>query len=227
MIKRNFEEAFRSRYADLLTNIDPNTAVKISCKEVELIGMDKVAKQIDSKLVTEIDLSLQCIEYCGEVSDEIKEKLIVVDTLNLRLNLLSRWSEVIEIVKLFPKLKTLELTGNRMYVPADWPTEMVWANKRAMAPVKNIILGSSGLTWHYVVSIDGYVHPGLETLSLFKNQITEITRIPHTSFKSLKKLDLSSNQIKSWSQVIKLSEINRYVRTLSCLIIYIHIFSSY
>lgn len=169
--------------------------------------MEKVASKID-KHITEMDLGRQLISSRGDVSEEVKAKLISVTDLNLCQNLLASWPEVVNILQLFPTIQRVDLTGNRIEMPSDFCVSDVLGFKKALGSIKAINLGGNDLTWHQLMHCEFQIFPcGLEALTLYRNAIDEIQLPPLSAFNSLKSLDLSSNKLQDWEQVNKLGRL--------------------
>lgn len=204
MTMKTFEQVFRERYGDLLPKGDVNSEHKISCKTVEFVGMEKVAEQIAAKPI-ELDLSNQELSSCGQVSEDVKSKLADVTELNLSRNLLRSWLDVVDIVALFPNLRRIVVTGNKLEVPSDYPLSDVLRFKKIMKNVKSVVFGDACMSWYWIQLVDSHVLSfELESLDVFRNNISEINKIPPTSFTHLKHLNISDNKIVSWSQISQL-----------------------
>lgn len=206
-----FEDAYRERYSDLESTVASKHELLPQAggqdKAVELIGMNKVAKQIEAQPFA-LDLTCRNIVWCGEVSEEVRSRLTEVTELNLSHNLFNNWIEIVEIAKLFPKLKSLVLTGNVMEAPADFSLQYVTQFKKALSTVKSIVLGGAMLKWHDVRAIESQFFPSqLESLELFKNNIAEIPRPHFSDFLELRHVDLSNNPITDWGQVLRLGHL--------------------
>ncbi|CAD6199421.1 unnamed protein product [Caenorhabditis auriculariae] len=101
----------QSRYGDEDSG-EPDIALKISSKVVELIGMEKTArKQSDFHRLVNIVLDGR---FVGKAPTEEIRPFSACRELNLHGNLLHRWDDVRKIVKLFPNVKELVLRQNRM-----------------------------------------------------------------------------------------------------------------
>ena len=203
----SFQEVFLERYCDLVPEDFEETEHVISVKKVELVGMNKVAAKIE-KGATHLDFNNKNLVICGEVSDEIRKKLSDVEELNLSNNSLTSWFEVVNVVKLLPKLQTLLLSGNKLEVPFDTNLQTVLEMKKAMSTVKRVVFGDADQNWFYIQCVESHVMPlQLEALEVFKNKVTQISKIPYTAFLNLKYLDLSMNSIDGWQSVSNLGKL--------------------
>lgn len=115
---RTFLQALREKY---ISPQDANNAeiVYISGKHAEEVGLEKLAKrQALLQGIHTLVLDRMCIRYSAGGGDGEDEKIIEglckdVTSLDVGGNLFESWKEVLGLCRLFPKLRSLTLDGNR------------------------------------------------------------------------------------------------------------------
>ncbi|KAJ1816423.1 hypothetical protein LPJ56_004299, partial [Coemansia sp. RSA 2599] len=89
--------------------------------KIEAVGLDKIAKQqSDLTTLTVVGLDSCRVEGVGSDEREVKETrdlLRNVCSLSLANNYLVKWADIEDILDLFPKLNTLDISANHMLSP--------------------------------------------------------------------------------------------------------------
>ncbi|KAK2817580.1 hypothetical protein Q5P01_025771 [Channa striata] len=132
---------------------------------------------------------------------EIRRTTPNIQWLDLSGTLLSCWGDVAAIAQQLDVLKGLQLSSNRLRLPAD-PS----AHFQSFCCLKVLALNSCDLTWTQILHC-APMWPQLEDLSVEANSITELQR-PVEVLQSLKSLSLSNNPLLQQS-VLSLSALPR------------------
>ncbi|KAH9270260.1 hypothetical protein BASA83_007599 [Batrachochytrium salamandrivorans] len=197
---------------------------------VETVGWDKIkGKQSHLENVTTLGLAGLCISFCGTDPaelDSVRRSCVSVTDLDLSRNLLSRWTDVANIVDLMPMLKLLRLSVNR-FVSADEtlpPTKSVLNPHdsaktcdvdlaQSFSGISQMALMSTMMSWADVEHIEPWF-ANLQELYLGSNHIkslvgTSSLPLPDfvTGFVHLTVLSLENNSISHWSQVQRLGKL--------------------
>ncbi|XP_071110909.1 tubulin-specific chaperone cofactor E-like protein [Haliotis cracherodii] len=121
----------------------------------------------------------------------------VVD-LDLACNNIDNWSEILQIISKLPKLKFVNLSGNKLMkdeaLLRDWPHQL--------PAVENLVLNKTGITWTEVEAL-GQRLPSLRELHVCGNDFEDL-ECEWKHFSKVECLRLNNNTIKSWSEVWKL-----------------------
>lgn len=112
----NFLTAVTKRYGP---NNDWNETMLIGKKTVELVGFESIQEE-QSQLSTLFDISIRdCLVSDAGQKGEIHRSCPNISTINLSKNLLSSWDNVAGIAFELEKLKTLDLSENRLSLPSN------------------------------------------------------------------------------------------------------------
>lgn len=117
----------KSKYASESTAGDNDELVRISGKDVEEVGFERIRQQqAELRNLRVILLDGMCIgrkdraESPASVADGVAETCPSCEELDISRNLFEDWSEILEILAQLPKLKRLVLDGNRFRIsPID------------------------------------------------------------------------------------------------------------
>ncbi|KAL4529327.1 hypothetical protein Ndes2526A_g04121 [Nannochloris sp. 'desiccata'] len=152
-----------------------------------------------------------------------------IATLDLSNNLIGNWLAVAELLQLFPKLHTLNLSGNLLDIDSpnrissksdDDDNDDDASNNSVQLPsLKTLVLNNCGIRWSQVVfSLSRYL-PHLTALHLCRNNITKLempsevldgknnasTEEVHVllarKFPKLETLDLEDNLLSEWNEI--------------------------
>ncbi|XP_036392728.1 tubulin-specific chaperone E [Megalops cyprinoides] len=175
--------------------------IKISIKTVQLVGFEALSEKQRLENLTEASVA-NC-DICGPgPENEIKQTTPNICTLNLSSNLLSTWEDVARITHQLEKLHELDLSHNRLRLPAE-PASL----SPSFRGLKVLALNNCALTWMEVLEF-APMWPQLKELYLYDNAITEL-HSPVDVLQSLTLLDLTSNPLTDGSDVLKLAELPR------------------
>ncbi|KPP76339.1 hypothetical protein Z043_104320 [Scleropages formosus] len=142
-----------------------------------------------------------------------------VVSLNLSGNLLCCWEDVASITKQLEGLQELQLSDNRLCIPAD-PQNLAHAfiNLRVLALNSTAVICGRKQTEvpicpsTHVISIQvlrcAPMWPLLEELYVCENEITELHR-PKNVLQNLKVLDLSKNSLAGGNELLNIAELPR------------------
>ncbi|CAG8485532.1 411_t:CDS:10 [Diversispora eburnea] len=177
--------------------------------EVETLGFEKIRrKQRHLDRLLEVGLSLEQISSAGKPGEI--EATYIID-LNLSKNLLSDWEIVDSICQQLKKLEVLRLNHNRFQALETIPKFTGFSN------LKSLSLNYTRITWDQVVLFEPCL-PNLENLQLGFNNIEnlssgnnqETNKKKVKGFLKLKILNLESNAINMWDEVIRFSELPNF-----------------
>ncbi|XP_006638630.3 tubulin-specific chaperone E [Lepisosteus oculatus] len=183
----DFLTALRQRY-DMEMEQDSAEELKIANKPVELVGFETVCQKL-SQLNSLEAVSLQGSEVAGAGPDnEIQQNTPNILSLDLSESLLASWDDVASITWQLIKLRELQLSYNRLHMPAN-PACL----SHCFASLKVLVLNSTGITWSEVL-VCAPMWPVLEKLCLSSNAITVLQK-PVDVLQSLSLLDLSKNPL--------------------------------
>ncbi|XP_056391089.1 tubulin-specific chaperone E [Hyla sarda] len=181
---------------------DWNETMVVGKKTVELVGFELIQEE-QSQFKTLQDISVrECLVSEAGEKGEIHMSCPNISTLNLSKNLLFSWENVAEIAFQLEKLKTLELSENKLSLPSD-PSSLANSFRHLTA----LSLNRSGVTWNTVLQC-AVMWPELEELHLASNNITELER-PVNCLQSLTLLDISNNHITDGNQLCAVSDLPR------------------
>lgn len=205
----SFADAFVSKYSELI-NEDVTTPQVMSFQGgkdrlVEFVGVDKVAQKI-SKNLREVSLRGFQIDRAGQFTDEIKQQMKQVTSLDISNNSFESWMPIADIVVCLPSLSHLIVSDNpQLQFPSDLPLKEVLEYKDYFKKVKSIVFGNSDQSWFGITycALQMWSRE-IESLEVFRNGMTELTTPPPNCFFQLKHLSLSGNPITEWSEICKL-----------------------
>ncbi|MBN3320301.1 TBCE protein, partial [Atractosteus spatula] len=136
-----FLTALRQRY-EMEMEQDSAEELKIANKPVELVGFETVCQKL-SQLNSLEAVSLQGSEVAGAGPDnEIQQNTPNILSLDLSESLLASWDDVASITRQLIKLRELQLSYNRLRMPAN-PACL----SHCFASLKVLVLNNTGITW--------------------------------------------------------------------------------
>lgn len=152
-------------------------SIFLGLKVVENYGFEKLNTiQQDISLLKTVMLDKQDIGSCLDLPS-----FTVVELLDLSYNLLYNWSDVRHILQLFPKLRTLNLNGNRFVgTPPPFQTNEY---------LETVLLADTKITQQQLRLL---ILPHVRTLNLASNRLTS-EACECINMVRLSKLDLSFN----------------------------------
>ncbi|GAM28812.1 hypothetical protein SAMD00019534_119880 [Acytostelium subglobosum LB1] len=181
-----------------LGNIDRNTPI-------EMIGMEKVREQQKTiskqTVIVANNLTISSIDPPSAIAMYLGENLL---ELNLSQNLISRWSDVGNLVTQTSKLERLTLSENRLLDDLN-PSKLIQSS--SSSGVKALFLNHTKTGWDTACRMVHILFPHLEVLGLHGNSISTLhLQAPNTVtevFKHLKSLDLSNNSINQFTTLLE------------------------
>lgn len=195
-------------------------AIKISGKEVEEVGFDKIRKQQaglgELKIVL---LDGLCIdqqissETLQNALPEIREVCPKIVELDLSRNLLSQWAPIAAICEQLINLKSLRLDGNRIKSVESEHYERPFF-KRVFEKITILSLDENLLTWEQAVKAFS-MFPTLESLALSKNLFGTLAKEPSLDgAHSITTLVMESNDFTAISDLTPLTNLPNLKRLL-------------
>ncbi|TKA25763.1 hypothetical protein B0A50_05860 [Salinomyces thailandicus] len=199
---RSFLGALREKYA---SQDDPSDheAIQISAhKQAEEIGFDKFARrQAELRGIRTVVLDRMCIQHCvGDPENaEIGTLCEGVADLDVSNNLFDRWSQVADLARRLPNLRSLTVDGNRLSSGLSIDEDSAYQKSEALPGVRWLsisnalrsVSGEAGQSHAVSLRRLSLRVPDLETLVACNNEWEEVAMqaIPMT----MKTLDLSGN----------------------------------
>lgn len=170
--------------------------------QVEMVGAQKVnliqSQFSKLKSITMFDMQV----YGGGPDGELGNMCPIVTHLDAARNLLPSWESVAEIAKQLRFLKDLNVSDNKLTLPKD-PTSFF----NCFGKLTNITMNKMNVTWKEVLTVCS-MFPVLEELHLGFNNLVQLADSAHV-FKFLKRLDVMTNSIQDWAEVLKLGNLPR------------------
>lgn len=170
----------------------------ISGKHAEEVGLEKLAKRQAQLLgIHTLVLDRMCIRYRegdDEADRSIADLCANITTLDLSGNLFETWDEILLLCRLFPKLHSLTLDGNRL-------CGTVSESGSGLPNIRYLGLTNTLLEPAEIASLTSYV-PALQTLILTNNELEgwesgTDTILPST----VHSIDLSNNHFDTLSSL--------------------------
>ncbi|XP_063699303.1 tubulin-specific chaperone E [Culicoides brevitarsis] len=170
---------------------------------LEIVGMDKIRqKQSHLDELCDVSVAGAPINRCGDLT-----RFRQITNLDLSSTLISNWGVVMQVVEQLKNLQYLDLSNNRIRVPAEAEISEFAsvANK-----VKGINLRNNGITnWHEVLKI-AKLWPNIEFLSLQDNSVGKIEKFTKENvFQKLEKLDLQGNKLENFENIVNLGHLKQ------------------
>ncbi|KAF2447974.1 tubulin-specific chaperone-like protein E [Karstenula rhodostoma CBS 690.94] len=232
---RSFSEALKAKYApdpvqdpsihivfatkpgDNALKKDPlariNQPIRISGKEVEEVGFDKIRKQLAqlSELKIVILDGLRMERSCARLREgmdewergltDVQEACPKAIELDLSRNLFEEWREVASICEQLEKLKSLRVDGTRFRSTSITPAEHARC-LAAFAHITDLKLEDTLLPWASLAALT-HLFPALTAFSASSNLLTSLT--PHALTPTLTSLTLEDNALPTLSSLAPLT----------------------
>ncbi|XP_043197939.1 tubulin-specific chaperone E-like isoform X3 [Amphibalanus amphitrite] len=170
----------------------------INARFVQVIGLTKLNKK-QSKLDQLKNVYLRDSCVAGDSSQLLGQLCPNIEELDLAENLLSSWAAVAEITRQLPKLRILNISENRLAEPDA-------ALRPAFASLQILMANRQRYTWEEVLQC-APMWPDVRRLTLVTNRIRSLAPPPPEVFQQLDSLDLDSNPIGNWAEVMKLASL--------------------
>ncbi|KAK5737546.1 hypothetical protein LTR17_006593 [Elasticomyces elasticus] len=187
---RTFTEALREKYV-ARTKPTESEVIYFASKQAEEVGFDKFAKrQAELRGIHVLVLDRMCMRHSSNDSDvdTITSVCQEITDLDIGGNLLESLSEVHDLCRRLPKLRSLTLNGNRMSL-----TDTDQVEESSFDGIHTLSLANTLLNWKSeLVPLVQQQFPSLQTLLAINNSFR--SAIPNGNLPaSLKTLDLSGN----------------------------------
>lgn len=165
---------------------------------VQMVGAKSVNEK-QSKLDTLQEVVLRgCLVYgVGESPEKLSKCTPQIQELDLSLNLLPSWPRLAAICKCLPNLTDLNASDNRLEMPTD-VTELC----DSFSNVKVLKLNRVHYSWQQLLECCK-VFPCLEQLHVCFNNLSSV-HSPGSQLQNLVLLNLESNCLESWDQILQL-----------------------
>ncbi|KAL5008816.1 hypothetical protein ScPMuIL_014397 [Solemya velum] len=164
---------------------------------VEMVGAKSVNEK-QSKLEELEDVSLRNMAIYGSgPNPDLSRFAPNIQELDLCQNLLPSWQSVATIAQQLPNLRTLNISQNKLQFP-DNPSDLIGC----FPSLRCLYLNRMNYTWQEVLRCCS-MFPVLEDLHVCFNNIKELWG-PNLLPKRLKLLNLESNPLEGWNQILKM-----------------------
>ncbi|KAF2869875.1 hypothetical protein BDV95DRAFT_620406 [Massariosphaeria phaeospora] len=220
-----FVQEKRQKKQDPLARL--NQPIRISGKEVEEIGFDKIRKQLaelselkyvilDGLCMSRTLATLRERQGSSELDTwpadlhDIKDACPKAIELDLSRNLFEEWREVASICEQLERLRSLHVDGTRFRDTSLTDTEKKRCLK-AFANIKILKLEENLLTWEQIADITA-LFPALTTFSASSNLYKTLT--PHTINPTITELTLEDNLFPSLSALSPLTHLPHLQRLI-------------
>ncbi|KAF2656635.1 tubulin-specific chaperone E [Lophiostoma macrostomum CBS 122681] len=234
---RSFVDALRTKYASEAVHdasvesadsaLSKKSVIKISGKEAEEVGFDKIRKQLANfQALKYVILDGLCIEnpparlrqdenvlYTEAhqaLKEEIKRTCPNITELDVSRNLFEEWNEIVQFCSQLERLTSLRVNGNRFRDTSLSPTGETDA-QAVFARITTLGLEDSLLQWEQVASLTHqFVH--LKKLVVSNNAYISLTS--HIPRSTMTEVVLEDNCITSFSDLHPLSQLPSLRRLL-------------
>ncbi|XP_060068996.1 tubulin-specific chaperone E-like [Ylistrum balloti] len=204
----SFYTAFQDRYgeeqgeeAGVITSelfvLDNNKKKTV----VEMVGAKSVnKKQSQLNSLVEVVVRDMSVYGVGPHSSELRTHGCSIAELDMAHSLLPSWSKVAAITECLPGLTSLNVSENNLVLPSN-PTEL----ESAFPGLKVLFLNRITYSWQQILECS-LMFPLLEQLHVCFNGITNLSK-PEGHLQNLTLINLESNSVQTWSQVLHLSHL--------------------
>ncbi|KAH9498249.1 hypothetical protein Btru_009458 [Bulinus truncatus] len=167
---------------------------------VEMVGAKKVnLQQSQFNKLRKVSVYNMKV-YCGGPEGELDRLCPNITDLDLSANLLATWERVAEITKQLPYLRDLTVSENRLVLPGD-PSSL----SAGFFRLKNATMNQMNLSWKEILRCCS-MFLLLEELHVSYNNLIQLSDSAH-ALKRLRILDLMTNQIADWEEILKLGNL--------------------
>ncbi|XP_038876773.1 tubulin-folding cofactor E [Benincasa hispida] len=201
----NLLQALELRYRGDSTKEEEDEMYVLSASDkrvsVQFVGKDLIKDKLSRfEELTSVSLSYMGVSSLGNPC-QIGSVLPNLKQLDLTGNLLSDWKDISIICDQLQALVALILSNNSLSHDISGPLQL--------KHIRILVLNSTGITWTEV-EILKHSLPTIEELHLMRNNISTIT--PESSsmvqgFNLLRLLNLESNCIAEWNEILKLGQL--------------------
>ena len=187
--ERTFLEALREKYVHQEST---GEAIYFSTKQAEEVGFDKFAqRQAQLRGIHVLVLDHMRIRHPvgSPESEEIARVCSDITDLDVSSNLFERWSELQDLIMLFPKLRSLSLAGNRFDIDASLDSQSF--DLIRTLNVSNVLL-------HWSVDVVPLLRVHFDSVNTLIATNNEWTDLPFRELPaSMKTLDVSDNSFET------------------------------
>ncbi|XP_033735723.1 tubulin-specific chaperone E-like [Pecten maximus] len=168
---------------------------------VEMVGAKSVNKK-QSQLASLVEVMVRdmAVYGVGPHSSELRTHGHSVEELDMAQNLLPSWCKVAAITECLPGLRSLNVSENKLVLPSN-TAEL----QSAFPCLKVLYLNRIPYSWQKILECS-LMFPLLQQLHICFNGITNLSD-PQGRLQNLTLINLESNNVQSWSQVLHLSRL--------------------
>ncbi|XP_074655996.1 tubulin-specific chaperone E-like [Tubulanus polymorphus] len=181
-----------------------NTGRNKTTTSVELVGFDKVNKK-QSEFEKLEEVVLRNMKVFGAASYHLLSQNVAnIIELDLSQNLIPSWEEVSKITNQLKLLKSLNISENRLTLPEN-PSKL----KECFSSLQTLYMNRMKLQMSFSdILFCSEMWPNLENLHICFLELQTLTN-PRNLLNRLKILNLESNPLDNWDEVMKLSSLKR------------------
>ncbi|XP_046574618.1 uncharacterized protein LOC124282631 [Haliotis rubra] len=194
--KRSFLDALREKYCVNMNDDNYEFVHIVITGKPRNNGTDAELAHLRN-----VVLDRQNISHAGLPQEGLTSICPNVVDLDLACNNIDNWPEILQIISKLPKLKFLNLSGNKLMrdeeLLRDWPQQL--------PGVENLVLNKTAITWPEVETLAQRL-PTLRELHVCGNDFDDL-ECEWKHFSKVECLRLNNNAIKSWSEVWKLRDL--------------------
>jgi hypothetical protein len=177
-IQKNQDSKDKDQDKILYNNFDVRENIKLNC----------------------INLSYNTVSSVSTIS-KLTQMFPLISELDLENNLLNSWSQIFTVLNELKNIKILNVSNNILPIPETSSNPVqVYSN------VNHLVLNRMNYTWADVQVVLKYF-PRVVELKVCFNQIGPIESVSSDLCEHLKILDLESNAINEWRNVLKLGDL--------------------
>ncbi|GFN82844.1 tubulin-specific chaperone e-like [Plakobranchus ocellatus] len=170
--------------------------------QVEMVGARKInllqSQFSKLKSITMFDMQV----YSAGPDGELGCMCPIVTHLDVSRNLLPSWESVATMAGQLSGLKDLNVSDNKLALPKN-PSSLTSCFKK----LTNITMNKMGMSWKEILTCCA-MFPVLEEIHAGFNSLTQLADSSHV-FQCLKRLDVMTNLISDWTEVLKLGNLPR------------------
>ncbi|XP_039501734.1 tubulin-specific chaperone E [Drosophila santomea] len=200
------EDAARERYLNYhSSNVNESlireAQASLQASLFEVVGMDKIArKQSKFEQLAEVSVDQTPVNAAGYLKE-----LTHLTTLNVSHTLIWNWEIVASIAQQLPCLTNLNLSSNRLVLPAS---SQITELEPSFRQLKRINLRCCGFSDWKDVMHTALLWPNILSLGLQENSFGQLAEVDRKKiFKQLHELDLHRTNIMDFDQVAKLGNL--------------------
>lgn len=184
----NFCDAVARRYSNDVQ--DGNFIFDVTNRPVEMVGMEKIgSKQSRFDKLKVVVLHNEKVSNAGP-EGQIESQTPNIEELDVSKNLLCSWKAVASITKQLKRLKSLNISDNRLSLPANHSELEV-----AFQTVRTLTMNNMTYNWNEIAELSR-LWPRVDVLSVARNNITNIDITGNDLLQNLVYLDLSYNHLQ-------------------------------